>query len=560
MNTFQLILYCYLINLVSTYRILIHCDAATRSHIKGVLEISEHLSTLGHEIVYASQKANMKFSKGYNVTQVGLEGDIKFFTDISLVKNFGNELNTRKIHQHFLSQIPTIMSRFHQINYKQLFQLSTETNFDLFICDFMATACQDVAKAKGIPLVVGFQTIDFIPELMEGYKTTTDGYGPLTIQNSNFFERYQYKFINPVKGMPTFLKITQELSKSRKKHNIKSSVIFGDLEYGLGIANTFFGFEVPSKLPSNLHLIGPLSKVPKDISMNDNGGSGISELLDNHDKILYVAFGSYAELDAKTVYKLLYSILYSIETKVVDGVVWGLGRTEFKGLPEEIKVGNKIYNREKLLNNEYFNIKLLKWAPQYSILNHKNTRLFISHGGLESITEATMTATPILCVPILGDQPRNSKKIEEMGIGAHVDSDNIQSKMVIDKIKLILEDKDGKYKSNSKKYQLITRDPEKRIEYAASIVINHIELAKLCRPFSPFNPNKDTIPCELSHLIHPAMKLNPIIKYNLDIYLANILIIGLILFFMAKISYFIVAKLISTIRSKTHYIDNKKIK
>ncbi|KAI9296684.1 UDP-Glycosyltransferase/glycogen phosphorylase, partial [Neoconidiobolus thromboides FSU 785] len=497
----------------------------TKSHIKAILEISDYLSNLGHQVVYATQRDKLAFSQGYNVTQLALP-DINYHSDSTSTI----DSSTKNINKNLLKSAPFILSRLHSENYINLSNLNKESKFDLFICDFLSSACQDVAYMHGVPLVVGFQTLDIVPELGEGYKTTINGMGPLTLDGLNFFQRYYYKFMLRLKTMWIRKSVEYQITQSRLKHEIKSKAFFGDLKYAIAIANSYFGFEIPAKAPPNFHTIGPLSKVSEHTEINEKEYPGVVNLLNNSNNILYVAFGSSVALDSNIMYKLMYSILYSIETKVIDGVVWGLGITGMEGLPEEIKVGDTVYYIKKMINNEYPNIQLLKWAPQYSILNHKNTKLFLSHGGLESITEATMTATSILCLPILGDQLMNCKKIKEMGIGINFELNRVESNQVIDSIRIILKDEDGKYKLNSKKYQLITSGTQKRIEIASNVIIKHIELAKLCRPFSPFNPNKDTTPCELTHLIHPSMKLSPFVKYNLDIYLANILILCFVLF------------------------------
>lgn len=53
------------------------------------------------------------------------------------------------------------------------------------------------------------------------------------------------------------------------------------------------------------------------------------------------------------------------------------------------------------------NIMLVKWAPQLDVLAHPNVRLFITHGGLLSITEAVWCGVPILGISVFADQGYN---------------------------------------------------------------------------------------------------------------------------------------------------------
>lgn len=66
-------------------------------------------------------------------------------------------------------------------------------------------------------------------------------------------------------------------------------------------------------------------------------------------------------------------------------------------------------------------ILLRKWLPQYEILAHNNTKLFITHAGLLSCTEAIYFAKNVIAVPIFGDQPQNAKKLASANLGIHLD-------------------------------------------------------------------------------------------------------------------------------------------
>lgn len=52
-----------------------------------------------------------------------------------------------------------------------------------------------------------------------------------------------------------------------------------------------------------------------------------------------------------------------------------------------------------------------------SITAHKNTRIFVSHGGLGSIVEAKYHGVPVVGIPIFGDQITNIEKVEQDGWG-----------------------------------------------------------------------------------------------------------------------------------------------
>ncbi|CAG9858923.1 unnamed protein product [Phyllotreta striolata] len=63
------------------------------------------------------------------------------------------------------------------------------------------------------------------------------------------------------------------------------------------------------------------------------------------------------------------------------------------------------------------NIIVRKWFPQQQILAHPNVKLFITHGGLLSLTEAIHLGVPMLALPVIGDQKLNAIRAELLGVG-----------------------------------------------------------------------------------------------------------------------------------------------
>lgn len=73
-------------------------------------------------------------------------------------------------------------------------------------------------------------------------------------------------------------------------------------------------------------------------------------------------------------------------------------------------------------------IMIRKWLPQYGILGHSNTKLFITHAGLHSYTEAIHFAKNMIAVPIFGDQVQNAKIIARAKQGIHLSYSNFTGK------------------------------------------------------------------------------------------------------------------------------------
>ncbi|CAH0596439.1 unnamed protein product [Chrysodeixis includens] len=88
----------------------------------------------------------------------------------------------------------------------------------------------------------------------------------------------------------------------------------------------------------------------------------------------------------------------------------------FRGLKQTI-----IWKFEEVLPNVPKNVHIVQWAPQPSILAHRNLVLFITHGGLLSLTETIHFGVPVITIPVFADQFQNAKRAESKGYGIAID-------------------------------------------------------------------------------------------------------------------------------------------
>ncbi|KAK5640036.1 hypothetical protein RI129_010847 [Pyrocoelia pectoralis] len=75
--------------------------------------------------------------------------------------------------------------------------------------------------------------------------------------------------------------------------------------------------------------------------------------------------------------------------------------------------------------NKTSNVFTSKWWPQRDLFNHPKIKLFITHGGIQSINEAIFAHVPLLGVPYFADQPANVQKMVTRGCGLFVDIENL---------------------------------------------------------------------------------------------------------------------------------------
>ncbi|KAI8437419.1 hypothetical protein MSG28_011745 [Choristoneura fumiferana] len=80
-----------------------------------------------------------------------------------------------------------------------------------------------------------------------------------------------------------------------------------------------------------------------------------------------------------------------------------------------------IWKFEEDLPNKPKNIHVVQWAPQQSILAHRNCRLFITHGGLLSTTETIFFGVPTIVIPYGADQHLNALRAVKKGYALMVE-------------------------------------------------------------------------------------------------------------------------------------------
>lgn len=87
----------------------------------------------------------------------------------------------------------------------------------------------------------------------------------------------------------------------------------------------------------------------------------------------------------------------------------------FKGLKETV-----LWKFEADIPNLPPNVHIEKWMPQQSVLAHPQLKIFITHGGLLSTTEAIHHGIPLIGIPFFGDQHLNMAKSTKRGYALQV--------------------------------------------------------------------------------------------------------------------------------------------
>lgn len=86
------------------------------------------------------------------------------------------------------------------------------------------------------------------------------------------------------------------------------------------------------------------------------------------------------------------------------------------------------------------NVDVVPWIPQTSLLAHPNIKLFITHGGYNSILESSLNGVPMLVMPLFFDQHFNAKTVEYRGIGRALRPKELSDDILRYEIKSLLTD------------------------------------------------------------------------------------------------------------------------
>lgn len=119
-----------------------------------------------------------------------------------------------------------------------------------------------------------------------------------------------------------------------------------------------------------------------------------------------------------------------------------------------ISVGQKFDVRK--LKNVPQNVHIYKSVPQLDVL--KMADVFVTHGGMNSVSEALVYGTPMVAIPFVSDQPVNARRIEKLGVGKKLEYSAANKNTIKNTVFSVALDSD--IKTNLTKVQsLITEAP-----------------------------------------------------------------------------------------------------
>ncbi|XP_072807286.1 UDP-glucuronosyltransferase 3A2 isoform X1 [Vicugna pacos] len=402
------------------------------SHFLLMDRISQILQDHGHNVTMFLQRGNLLLSgfkegeKSYNVINWLLPEDFNKEFKKSFDFFMEETLGGRSTFEHYFNILEQLgLQCSHLLRRHDIMNSLKNENFDLVVVETFDYCPFLVAEKLGRPFVsflpTSFGTVDFGPPSPLSYVPV---FHSLLTDRMDFWGRVK-----------NFLMFFNFCMRQRRIHSAFDKTIKEHFPEGprpvlshllkkaeLWFVNSDFAFEFARPLLPNTVYVGgllakPIKPVPQEFEnfIAKFGDSGF----------VLVTLGSMVSvIRSQEVPKEMNAAF----ARLPQGVIWKYKASHW---PKDIKLAA--------------NVKLVDWLPQNDLLGHPHIRLFVTHGGMNSVMEAIQHGVPMVGIPILGDQYENMLRVEARNFGVSIRLKQLKAETLALKMKQVMEDK--RYKS-----------------------------------------------------------------------------------------------------------------
>ncbi|NRQ71142.1 glycosyl transferase [Bacillus cereus] len=165
--------------------------------------------------------------------------------------------------------------------------------------------------------------------------------------------------------------------------------------------------------------VGPSIATRKEV------GSFPTEDLKN-EKVIFISMGTVFN-EQPALYEKCFEAFKDVDATVVLVVGKKINISQFENIPK--------------------NFKLYNYVPQLEVLQHAD--VFVTHGGMNSSSEALYYGVPLVVIPVTGDQPFVAKRLTDVGAGIRLNRNELTSELLRETVKKVMDD--VTFKENSRK-------------------------------------------------------------------------------------------------------------
>ena len=84
------------------------------------------------------------------------------------------------------------------------------------------------------------------------------------------------------------------------------------------------------------------------------------------------------------------------------------------------------------------NVRAFSFVPQVQLLRHAD--VFVTHCGMNSVNEALSAGVPMVCLPVMSDQPGNAARLTELGVGRRVSPFFLRGSRLFEAVQAVWQD------------------------------------------------------------------------------------------------------------------------
>uniref|UniRef100_A0A915B6U5 glucuronosyltransferase n=1 Tax=Parascaris univalens TaxID=6257 RepID=A0A915B6U5_PARUN len=498
-----------LISISSSYKILIYSAQTARSHVTFMGHIADTLVDAGHDVVVflpaLNDEVNITGVKKCRTILKARDFDMPYKVDAILADFWRKSaasmkeiLSIARVYQRSMS----LLCESHLKDKETIKKLSNE-KFDLGIAELFNLCSYALFKASNISSHVSASPTNLAEWMTDPFGVDSNpSYVPALVSEHSDRMSYLERAKN-LAAMTASRYGLKYLSKSVLDPIFRKE--FGEqFELEEEIARSSFLFvnsedftEFPRPLNHKIIFIGGIgAQKAKPLE------GELKNLMDAAvNGAVLVSFGSLANSSLMPV---------ELKTAFIE---------TFKAFPKVTFIWK--YEVDDDVGSGVKNLVKVKWMPQNDLLAHPNLRAFISHGGMNSVTESTHAGVPIVCIPLFGDQMRNAKMIERRNVAYVIDKNNLTKNSLSYALNAVLFD--PSYRNSARR---LARMIHKKPSSAKERLIKYVEFA------AEFGPVENLDPA--------SRKLNVFQYYLIDVILPVLIMILLILYVVLRLCFYLI--------------------
>uniref|UniRef100_A0A2P2I7E1 UDP-glucuronosyltransferase n=2 Tax=Hirondellea gigas TaxID=1518452 RepID=A0A2P2I7E1_9CRUS len=429
----------------ASYNILMLLPISSRSHRNVFMPLATALAARGHKVTMLSNHE----APDQNPKIKYIRHNLDHFKEEEM-DMFAVQKNPSKIFDIFTTVFPLIARDIYDVPVvKELYNKRSE--FDLFIVDA-------IFNEGSYPFVYGKNFIVLCPGLLDPSQSAVVGnlLNPAYVPNMLADYPRPYSFITRVKNIFFSLVLPITWRKSivtpveavlKKRFPNLPPLLEIERNQSLTLINSHFSLGIPLPLlPSQVEIGGmhlrPAKPLPKDIA----------EVVSGKTPVIYMSLGSVAR--SSSMPEHFKKMILAAFARLPYKVIWKF-EEEMENLPK--------------------NVIIKKWMPQQDILAHPNVKLFISHCGLLGSQEAMYHGTPILGLPIFGDQPKHAAYLQNVGVARYLEWEDLTEQLLVDTIQELVSNPSYRQKMSEygAKFMDQPESPVDRAVFWTEYVIRH---------------------------------------------------------------------------------------